>query len=301
MTSQKTFIEIANQRRDHAYFTMIPNLLWFLDLSLADFKLYNTLVKTAGWDGGTCFKTTETLAQESGLSTGAVSQSKTALEKAGLITRSTRKRSKGGRPIDHINIVDIWLENIRFFKEVYSPGEETPLVYSLGELRERLYSLSEPMGSPGELEEEPLNKNPQTEEKKEIEEDPPNPVSAANPDPEVYNLLAGIGIQEPNLSPLAAHTTAQDVRAWLFYVQSQNMPAWRGYLVNRLKHQDPPPVEFLQFAMLTEDQLDTLAHNSRSRKWAGSWQLVYDALDEAGITEDLAEAWYQLCGKDKPE
>ena len=88
-------------------------------------------------------------------------------------------------------------------------------------------------------------------------------------------------------------------RAWILYVQSQGMSSWRGYLVNRLKHQDPPPAEFLQFAELTDDQLDTLASASRSRHWAGSWQLTYDTLDQAGIPEELAELWYELCGKDE--
>lgn len=147
-------------------------------------------------------------------------------------------------------------------------------------------------------EEDSSSKEDASFEEEEEEKAESNPAPAANPNSKVYELLSKIGIQEPNLSILAAHTTAQNARAWFLYVQAQGMPSWRGYLVNRLKHQDPPPAEFIKLATLTDDQLDTLASSSRSRRWAGSWQLSYDTLDQAGITEELAESWYQLCGKE---
>ena len=171
--TQKTFDEmaIANRRRDHLYFTMVPNVLWFFDLTPAAFKLYNTIVKTTGCDGQTqCFKTTKTLAKETGLSMGSISKAKARLEGAGLIERYSKRRTKGGRPVDHLVLVDIWKENMLFFSEVYSPDEETPTFSSLSELRGRVFSRNEGVYSPGETEEEPFNKNQKgEEEKKDIE------------------------------------------------------------------------------------------------------------------------------------
>lgn len=166
--AQKTFEELAitNRRRDHLHFTMIPNVIWFFDLSTSDFKLYNTIIKTTGADGAsTCFKATQTLAREAGLSAGTVSKSKANLVRAGLITIKAKKRTKGGRPIDHIEIIDFWAENALFFKRVYSSDEKTPVFCSLDELIKRVYSPSELIGSLGETEEEPFNKNQKNEEK----------------------------------------------------------------------------------------------------------------------------------------
>jgi len=171
MMPQKTFEELTftNRRGDHIYFTMIPNVLWFFDLTPADFKLYNTIVKTTGCDGQTqCFKSTKTLVKETGLSMGSISKAKARLEKAGLIERYSKKRTTGGRPIDHLVLVDIWKENMLFFSEVYSPNEETPTLSSLSELRQRVFSRNEGVYSPNETEEEPLirTKKQQQEAKK---------------------------------------------------------------------------------------------------------------------------------------
>jgi predicted transcriptional regulator len=221
MAEQKTFDELAisSQRQDHLYFTMIPNVIWYFDLSPADFKLYNTIVKTTGADGhATCFKTTETLAQEAGLSTGAISKSKANLRRAGLITIQARKRSRGGRPIDHINIVDIWAENALFFRRVFSSNEPAPRlsslkelqelvysrdektseVYSRGEKTQGVYSPREPINSRGELEEEPLNKSELEEEETDSAPDgaeisPPSPKQSVHT--EYADLLPPADVQ----------------------------------------------------------------------------------------------------------
>jgi hypothetical protein len=223
------------------------------------------------------------------MSTGQVSKSKRHLAKAKLIEITTRRRSPNGHPIDHITIVDVWQRNVEAFQD-RSPGEPTPLNRS-PDNRDR--SPSERYRSPGETEEDPLNKIPEEPEKQEQEQD----ITPAFSD--VRSFLVSIGIQEPNLSIIAPLTTMEHARAWWLYVQAEQMPSWRGYLVNRLKRQDPPPPDFLEIAKLTPDQLDALASTRRTRHWAGSWHMAQGALAEAGIEEEIAELWYQLIGKEE--
>jgi len=155
-------LAFLNLRGDHKYFTIIPNILFKKGLSLPDFKLYATITKIAG-PRGTCYMSTGRLAQEAGISVGAVSRSKQKLKDEGLITIVRRKRSARGHAIDHIALIDIWKENILHFVKP-SPDPDKP---SPGELKS---SPHEPKPSPGETEEELSNKN-QEEEKEEDKTD----------------------------------------------------------------------------------------------------------------------------------
>lgn len=117
--------------------------------------------------------------------------------------------------------------------------------------------------------------------------------SAANP--LTYELLAGFGIEEPALSELARDDLEPRlVRAWLLYLDTQDMERKPGYLVNRLRARQQPPADFLALAELTDDQIATLERLARQRRWLGSWP---GELTEAGIDRRLAETWYQVLGK----
>lgn len=162
-------MKLLDKSRDRRYFTIIPNFLWVSELGLTamDFKLYATIKKVAG-ESGECFMSTRTLAAEAGISMGAVSASKGRLEDAGLIIIVAKRRRNGGQPVDHISIVDIWQRNMEHFVacDKRSSGEHSDTsVHQVNALAvER--SSPERKRSPGETEEEPLNKNQEVNKRK---------------------------------------------------------------------------------------------------------------------------------------
>lgn len=100
------------------YFTVIPNVVYSLNLTPHELALYNLLKRTAG-EGGTCWKSTATLAKEANMSAGSVSNAKDNLCKprAGignepLITVTEEKNEKGGKPRHIITMTDVWPYNV---------------------------------------------------------------------------------------------------------------------------------------------------------------------------------------------
>jgi DNA-binding transcriptional regulator GbsR (MarR family) len=72
--------------------------------------LYVCLKDLCG-NNGTCYRTIRTLAEETGISTGMLSESIRVLHEKGLIHAEKKRRSNGGKEVWHITIVDIWLAN----------------------------------------------------------------------------------------------------------------------------------------------------------------------------------------------
>lgn len=134
------------------YRTEIPNIVFTLGLSPYELALYCLLKKTAGADG-LCWKSTATLARESGMSSGMVSKAKLALQEPvavfgkPLITVSGEVNKQGGKPKHCITLTDIWPENFRL-KGTSSPHEVDPLTCSP---RERASSPDEVASSYGEF------------------------------------------------------------------------------------------------------------------------------------------------------
>jgi hypothetical protein len=155
-------MRLLDKSQDRRYFTIIPNLLWVSELGLrpTDFKLYATIKKVAG-ETGECFMNTRNLAKEAGISVGATSEGKSRLEAAGLIIIVAKPRRRGGQPIDHITIVDIWQRNVEYFmsQEKCSPDEHSSESVHQVNTSAVECSPDEHQCSPGEPEEEPLNKN----------------------------------------------------------------------------------------------------------------------------------------------
>lgn len=106
-----------NEIRDeqHKWFTMIPNIILEMGLSAHALALYLALKRSAGDGGGACFRSTDTLAQDAGMSPATVSRTKKELADSGLIIISERKRPQGGRPLHVIEVVPIWAANERYF------------------------------------------------------------------------------------------------------------------------------------------------------------------------------------------
>lgn len=134
------------------YRTEIPNMVFNLGLSPYEFTLYCHLKKTAGADG-TCWKSTATLARETGMSSGMISKAKLALQQVfaltggPLITVNEESNPKGGKPKHCITLTDIWEQNFKH-KGASSPHE------GASSYSEVASSPHERSSSPGEIKKE---------------------------------------------------------------------------------------------------------------------------------------------------
>jgi hypothetical protein len=184
----RAHVSVADDGDLRKYRTELPNIIFLLGLTPYELALYAHLKRTAG-PGGACWKSTQTLAGETGMSAGMVSKAKKMLaelsftknpdgsisrvmlkEKKGMPTDSeylfeeplTSIRNipndRGGKPFQHITLTNIWSENMTFFSKANSPYE---LANSPYELANSPYELA---SSPGEIKKEPI-------EERTIEED----------------------------------------------------------------------------------------------------------------------------------
>jgi hypothetical protein len=101
-----------NPNIDFGFHAVIPRIVrtHYPELSPLQKWFYACLKDLCG-DHGTCYRTVRVLSQETGLSTGMVSESIPALHKAGLIHAEKKRRTSGGKEVWHITIVDIWKAN----------------------------------------------------------------------------------------------------------------------------------------------------------------------------------------------
>jgi hypothetical protein len=144
-------VQVIDQGSVHAYRTEIPNIVCMLRLSPFELALYVHLKRTAG-DDGECRKSTETLAEETGISIGMISKLKAALaapraelNNKSLIVLQERKRAHGGKPQHIIRLVDIWPENMAALAAARARREQAT---SPGEVAN---SWDEQATSPGEI------------------------------------------------------------------------------------------------------------------------------------------------------
>src|SRR5262245_28317909 len=109
--------EVKDEGSLHLYRTEIPNTvirgIKSRGLSTDAKWLYVYLKSVIGEDGR-CWRTTTTIALESGLSRSAVSRAKQELLKARLIR--IEKGSRRNRDTDKLSIRDIWPENMQEFR-----------------------------------------------------------------------------------------------------------------------------------------------------------------------------------------
>ena len=115
----------------HRYRTEIPNIISRLGLTPYELTLYAHLKQTAG-DGGQCWKSTVTLARETGMSAGTISKAKDGLianrpELAGksLIALREEPGTHGGRPRHYITLTDVWPENMAMRGKVETVASTT--------------------------------------------------------------------------------------------------------------------------------------------------------------------------------
>lgn len=154
--------KLVQTRKDAQYFTMLPNLLDDLRLSVYAVRLYFHIKRVTG-ETGECWQSTETLAGACDMSMGSVSNAKKELAAAGLIEIAT---GQNGRNLyDIVTIADIWARNIRHFenregKLTPSPREGVEKKGATPSPHEGTPSPGETTPSPGETKNIPLNNNP---------------------------------------------------------------------------------------------------------------------------------------------
>ena len=141
-------VMLEEAQRDH--FTMIPNIVFDMGLGPHSIALYAHLRRIAG-ESGVCWRSTHTLARETGISVGQVSKSKRILEEAGLIHIAEEPCPGGIRHV--ITITDIWAVNHQYFvpNTQRSPGEAQR-------------SPGEAQRSPGELKKITIRRSPEEDD-----------------------------------------------------------------------------------------------------------------------------------------
>ena len=94
------------------FFTIVPNIIDDMDLSLIAFRLYHHYKRVAG-DNGACWQSVETLAKACKMSVGSVVKARKELEAAGLIEITYQYNPHGGRNYNTITVTDLWEQNIK--------------------------------------------------------------------------------------------------------------------------------------------------------------------------------------------
>ncbi len=119
---------------DYGFHAVVPRIVRtdYKDVTPHQKWLYVCLKDLCG-DTGTCYRTLRALSEETGISTGLLSESVPVLHKVGLIHAEKKKRSTGGKEVWHITIVDIWGANAKEYptkkrshsEQECSPDEQT--------------------------------------------------------------------------------------------------------------------------------------------------------------------------------
>jgi hypothetical protein len=228
--SVKAIDEGAGRR----YYTEIPNLVLTLNLSPFELALYVHLKRTAG-DDGRCWKSTPTLAKETGMSAGMITKAKEGLVKkreelAGraLIVVTEEPNPHGGRARHVVTLTDVWPENVARFSR---PSSQDELASSPHELANSPHELA---SSPHEI-----KKNSGEEEHKRKVG---SRASAPSPDSVISEMLSS-----PAYQGIDVRREFFKMQAWC---EAHGKEATRRRFVNWLNRVDviparagPPPAE----------------------------------------------------------
>lgn len=111
--------------QDFGFYAAVPRLVrtHYTSLTAVQKWLYVCLKDLCG-DHGTCYRALRTLSEETGISTGMLSESIRALHEAKLVHAEKKKRSTGGKEVWHITIVDIWSANGKLHPAKRSQSEQ---------------------------------------------------------------------------------------------------------------------------------------------------------------------------------
>lgn len=170
---------ITERAPDRKYFTVVPNLVDEIGVSVYGYRLYAHLKRVAGEDGS-CWQSTRTLAAGCKMSAGQIVKAKIELVKEHLITIEARKNEHGGRDYHIIRIEDIWSRNVEYCSALKGPKPEAvaeappcspdEVASSPPELArspdELASAYSELTSSPGEIKKNPLRRTHEEEPEK---------------------------------------------------------------------------------------------------------------------------------------
>lgn len=148
--------EVTDEGDARQYWTQLPNIVFEIGLKPLELVLYAHLKRAAGASAnGKCFKSTATLARETGMGAGTVSRTKTSLEakRAVLGNRPlirTREvvNPRGGKPFQEITITDIWKANTdRFTSSTVELAPSSVEVEGQNQVPVEVGSSSKPISS----------------------------------------------------------------------------------------------------------------------------------------------------------
>lgn len=120
-------IKQQNPSIDFGFYATVPRVVRtnYRDKVTPIMKWLYTCLKDLCGDDGTCYRTLRVLSEETGISTGLLSESIPILHEVGLIHAEKKKRSTGGKEVWHITIVDIWIANGKAHPTKRSHYEQT--------------------------------------------------------------------------------------------------------------------------------------------------------------------------------
>ena len=94
-------IQDTSDKTIRKYFTITPNMIDDMNLSLCAFRLYHHYKRVAG-DNGLCWQSTKTLSEACKMSIGSIVKAREELKTAGLIEITTKPTPHGRRSFVHI-------------------------------------------------------------------------------------------------------------------------------------------------------------------------------------------------------
>jgi hypothetical protein len=118
--------KLEDASSDKKYFMITPQLVWAICRSPYDYTLWDVIKMIAG-ENGECYLSTEDLAILSMMSTGKVSQCRKYLIEKGLLKGEIRRDPGYPQPVWHLQIPDIWKENVTWRQEFDSLADRIAL------------------------------------------------------------------------------------------------------------------------------------------------------------------------------
>lgn len=137
--------EQNNPKIDFGFHAVIPRIIRtdYKTLTPMQKWLYVCLKDLCG-DHGTCYRSLRVLSEETGISTGMLSESIPVLHEAGLVHAEKKRRTTGGKEVWHITIIDIWKANAIAHSTKRSQNEQTlENVHTVNNNVHRMNKLSE--------------------------------------------------------------------------------------------------------------------------------------------------------------
>ncbi len=246
MSAEKN-IKISSREKN--YFTMIPNVVFDMFTSgiinKNTFAFYALCKRTAG-EEGVCFKGRQTLKKQIKCSTREIQTAKEELTKPrdflnGKSLIILHKQDPGSQYADHIEIEDIWLENITLYHDKTTrqkfptlfPGEHPPV------------PIGTPPCSQGNTKKNDLKKEPMKKER--------------------------TSVHKSESTEKASDKTCETLRSILFYEKDQNeisFPAEKSG-----KHIDDLYADRLNWILSQKTTVDQKIDEKQVLKWLRKYQI----------------------------